>query len=349
MFCNNYAGSKKSGVVETNFVLFFGGVIAVSSIGTFTISIDTEFAWGRCDIPYSADEMKALDREREIITRLGQLFEQYDMRATWAIVGHLFLDKPAPRDCQGRVHGHIPRPMTQNEERDWFFQLPDGLDPQWYAPEVVDQIQAMKPTQEIGSHTFSHLIYDEGFATQTAVEHDLVLARSVHEAKGVPFESFVFPRNQVGYLPQLAEAGLKVYRGRTEQWQDRLPGGVIGRLANLIGFMMALPPKTVTPEQEEGSGLVNVPDSLLLLGRNGLRRLVPRGNLVRMAKRGLDRAAEKKQLFHLWFHPSNFVHRTEEQFQTLERILQHASFLREQGQLDVLTMGDHVKQFPNRI
>ena len=40
--------------------------------------------------------------EREVIERLLQLFEKYDIAATFAIVGHLFLDRCKP--VNGRKH-----------------------------------------------------------------------------------------------------------------------------------------------------------------------------------------------------------------------------------------------------
>ena len=45
-------------------------------------------------------------------------------------------------------------------------------------------------------------------------------------------------------------------------------------------------------------------------------------------------------MFHLWFHPSNFFTKTDDQFLVLEEILRHAQRLRDSGALEVLTFAD---------
>ena len=312
--------------------------------GAFTISIDLELAWGQPDIPYRDEELEAVGREREIVRRLCMLFERYSIRATWAVVGHLLMREPAVRDAKGRAHPALPRPMVRNEVRDWFFQLPAGMDANWYAMDLIEAVRAAAPQQEIGSHSFSHLLYDEQTTLHDAVANDLAKARELHRREGLPFDSFVFPRNQVGYRQQLADAGLKAYRGHTPRWQDDFRPAALRRMFNLLTFVLGIPPGTVVPTRDRATGLVNVPDSMLLMSRNGLRRLIRRGNLVRMAGAGLDCAAKSGRTFHLWFHPSNFSHHTEEQLGVLEDILRHAVLLRDKGQLELLTMGDHARR-----
>jgi hypothetical protein len=96
----------------------------------------------------------------------------------------------------------------------------------------------------------------------------------------------------------------------------------------------------------DDSGLINVPDSMLLLGRNGPRRIVSARHLIRKAVAGLDRAADRRAVFHLRFHPSNFATRTNEQLQGLEAILRHADLLRRAGRLTILTLGDFARLVP---
>jgi hypothetical protein len=62
-----------------------------------------------------------------------------------------------------------------------------------------------------------------------------------------------------------------------------------------------------------------------------------------MGRAGVDRAVERREIFHLWFHPSNFVHKMDEQFQVLEEILRYAHELRKKNQLKNLTLGDVLK------
>lgn len=306
--------------------------------GIFTISIDVELAWGTCDRPLDTRLRAALEREREIVDRLLASFARHEVRATWAIVGHLLL-REAPWH-EGKAHPDFPRPILHNEIRDWFYQLPPSAnDPAWCGRDLVEGIRNAEPSQEIGSHSFCHIPYDENRTFETAIEADIAAARSLHDAEGLPFEAFVFPRNCVGYRRALARAGICVYRGHRPRWYDRLPSARPRRLLRFLSYLLGVPPKPVTAMLDE-TGMVNVPDSMLLVSRRGLRRLIAPRRLLRMAKAGLDQAVHDSTIFHLWFHPSNFAYRTDEQFRLLEAILQYAEQLREERRLEVMTLGD---------
>ena len=65
---------------------------AVSGRGRLVVSIDLELAWGTCDRPLASAQRRALVRERAIVPRLLRSFAEFDVRATWAVVGHLLLE-----------------------------------------------------------------------------------------------------------------------------------------------------------------------------------------------------------------------------------------------------------------
>jgi len=319
----------------------------MSGNGTLTISIDTEIAWGRCDRRITQEDHAALARERAIVQRLLALFSAYNIQATWAIVGHLLL-----KECSWEgavVHPEVPRPILSGEIGDWFFQHPSRAvtdDPLWYGRDILELIRNATPPQEIGSHSFCHMPFDERRSNSDAVRADLFAAQELHEAEGLAFDSFIFPRNVVGYRELVASSGLKGYRGNTPHWYDSIPVPPLRRLLSLASFVIPIAPPSVRPSLDS-VGLVNIPDSMLLMGRNGLRALISSRALVRKGIAGLQRAVKQGEVFHLWFHPSNFAHRTEEQFQVLENILQHADGLKRRGVLKVRTMGDQITLFIN--
>ena len=305
--------------------------------GRFVISIDLEVAWGTCDRPLTLGQRRALGREREIVDRLLALFQHYEVRASWAVVGHLLLDACARG--HGVVHPEIPRPVVLGERRDWFAEHPrqDG-DPLWYGRDLVQRIRGARPPQEIGSHSFSHMPYAEGITSRAAVRADIDEARRCHEAAGLPFSTFVFPRNVVGFRDLLAEAGIAVYRGRAG-------GGPpvrrrrLRRVLAFLFFLSPVPARTVEAIVDE-TGMVNVPASMALYTRRGLRRLVTARALVAKATGALERAASAGRIFHLWLHPSNLAHAGDAQFAILEAIVGHARGLCEAGRLEIATMGD---------
>lgn len=310
----------------------------MKNCGILTISIDVELAWGFCDKIIQTRIRNAIQRERDIVRRLLTLFAQYDIRATWAVVGHLLATQ-----CDwsnGQVHPEIERPLTDKNERDWFFQHPRNHDdPLWYGRDMVEWIRTACPTQEIGSHSFCHLPYCEKSTRRNAVKADISRARALHNAHGLPFEVFIFPRNIVGYRDILAEAGVRVYRGHAPGRDAGVSFRPLRRLLNFFSFFTTKAPATVSATVDD-VGMVNVPDSMLLSSRHGLRKFIPSRQLVAMGRAGLDRAVDRGEIFHLWFHPSNFADKMDNQLSILEDILRYAQELRSGNQLKVLTLGD---------
>ena len=120
-------------------------------------------------------------------------------------------------------------------------------------------------------------------------------------------------------------------------WHAENPGPA-GRVAHLVDQAIAIPPPVSTPN-EELPGLWNIPGSMLLMHRSGLRRVVPMGARVRKARRGLRRAIREGGVFHLWTHPFNLASDQEVMLATLDAILRDAVRLRDAGRLRIESMG----------
>jgi hypothetical protein len=291
------------------------------SVGAFCISIDLELGWGIWDRPQAAYFALCAEKERGIVRRLLDLFSRHEVPVTWAIVGRLL--------AQGRT----PAP-----------ELPRG-DSIWYAPDLIDAILEARPTHEIGSHSYAHVYFDQ--VSTTAVREDLEAARAVHKSAGLGFKSFVFPRNGVANVDLLREFGLQVYRGADRGWPTSARqrwGRTVGRAAHLVDKALPTAPAIVRPQSIYGSravhDLTELPGSLLLMGRGGVRALLPPRAIVAKVRRGLDRAASGHSggVFHLWFHPSNFYYDTERQFGILDTALGAAATLRDRGRLRIAPM-----------
>lgn len=284
--------------------------------GTLTISIDLELAWGVWDRVTPQALQLAETAERPICATLVELFDRYDVPATWATVAAL-LD---PKSAQER-----PGPASC-----------------WYAPDVIEQIRQARVRHEIGSHGGRHI--DLAAATSAVAEADLDFARQVHRQHGLPFRSFVFPRNRIGNLGALARAGLQVFRGRDVGWTNAAGRGGrwAAKAANLADKALPIAPCPVSAQQ--CAGLVDVPGSMLLIGRNGARRFVfPAVTRAKLAM-GLQRAIKDGATFHLWFHPSNFYYRRQEQFDTLAHFLSLAAGEAGHGRIAIKPMGHYAEQ-----
>jgi peptidoglycan/xylan/chitin deacetylase (PgdA/CDA1 family) len=316
--------------------------------GVFTLSLDFELIWGALDLLGPEPFRRACETEHDVVVdRLLALLTEFDMPATWCVVGHLFLRSCALVD--GMSHPEIVRPSHGWVRGDWFAHDPSGnedTDPIFYGDSLIDKIRACPVAQEIGSHSFSHVIFgDDGCSRATATSELDECVRLATE-RGITLRSFAFPRNRIGHLDVLRDHGFRCYRGPEPVWYERpkVPP-TLRRLGHLADVVFARRPPVAMPE-EAVDGLWNIPGSMLYFPMHGLRRHLPLSRRVRRAEKGLQRAADERRVFHLWFHPTNLADETEPMFLGLRRILERTTALRERGELAVAAMGSLVPQLP---
>jgi hypothetical protein len=316
--------------------------------GVLVISIDTELAWSvvhRGVVGAEVLDPKRVEAERSIVRDLLALFETYDISATWATVGHLFLDHCRPVD--GRKHPEIRRPEYEWFEGDWFDLDPAtdiDHDPMWYGTDIIDMLRKGRPTQEIGSHSFSHLIVGDAGCSEEAFATDLAACRIVASAMGVDLRSFVYPRNTIGHLGVLADHEFTSYRGlRPSAFTDlsRFPQA----LARLADKIRPLAGSIVLPQRE--GRLWNLPATNLYAPFDRAR--YPLRAWVTQQIRRLDQASRHRSLFHLWFHPHNLIDDPEQALGGLERILVRASQLSRDGLIENLTMGELTRRLEENV
>lgn len=306
--------------------------------GAFLLSIDTELAWGSVHSGGPNGRGAQYEGCRPVIDRLLQLLEEYRVRATWAIVGHLFLEGCHATD--GCKHPEIVRPAYRWFPGDWFdgdpcSRLEDA--PIWYGQDIIAKIAGCSVPQEIGCHTFSHVIVGDEGCSRECLRSELKACGQEAAKVGVELQSFVFPRNSVGHLDVLAEAGFVTYRGVAPSWYGRLPGKA-RKIGHLMDNLLPFSPPTVLPGNVDG--LWNLPASYYYPQAASWWKLVPVAFRVGKAKRGLRQAAERRRIFHMWFHPFNLVTDPDGLLQGLRDILTEVSRYRDAGLLDNPTMGD---------
>lgn len=306
--------------------------------GVFTLSLDFELIWGTLDLFGPDGFREACSRERALVGRLVEALERHDISATWCIVGHLFLDR-----CDGGSpkHPDIVRPTHSWVRGDWFQHDPAGTEataPLFLGRSLVERIRSSRVPQEIGCHSFSHVIFgDNGCSRETAAS-EVAASLSAAARMGIALKSFAFPRNRVGHLDLLKQLGFVCYRGPGPRWYERDDSpGALGRLAHLLDVARAATPPTVLPERTP-EGLWNIPGSMIYFPMHGVRRHIPVSRRVLRARKGLEEAARRKRIFHLWFHPTNLADETEAMFAGLDTILAEAARMRESGALRILTM-----------
>ena len=188
--------------------------------GSVTFSLDFELAWAwRYSRQLSHDAVALGLREREQFPRILAAFDSRRLPATWAAVGHLFLES-CRRGPDGRAHPEIPA-IAPFQTRWWKYEGPDWFahdpctdvtrDPAWYAPDLLGQLKESPTGHEIGCHSFSHLGLGP-YCPHEAALADLQACRAVMDAAGLDVRTFVHPGNDYGNFAALREAGFTIFR-----------------------------------------------------------------------------------------------------------------------------------------
>jgi peptidoglycan/xylan/chitin deacetylase (PgdA/CDA1 family) len=308
--------------------------------GVFCISIDTELLWGRHDLHYQPFIQRS-SKERQIISSLLSLFKKYSIPATWAIVGHLFLDSCTP--FNETKHGEIIRPIYPWVKGDWFNEDPCSTlskEPYWYGKDIVEEIRKTEG-QEIGCHSFSHIIFGHPGCSKEAAQTDVENCINLAKRSGVNLRSFVFPRNLVGHLDVLKRSGFKSFRGPDRSIQKT--GFIyLDKVIQLLDLLLIVPhANKITIEL----GLVNIPESMYFLSLRGPRKYIPIFLRVLKAKRGIKKAIQEGGVFHLWFHPVDLAENPKELIKALEKIIVCAKSEQAKGNLDIKSMEQIAAEF----
>lgn len=305
----------------------------------FILSLDTELAWGtRGHKPYQ----DYYHRTRDIVDKLLLLFQKYKIKATWATIGHLFLDSCS---LENNVkHPEIVRPAYSWHSGDWFDVDPvtdHSTDPLWYGKDIIHKIKDCSVKQEIGCHTFSHMIVDDPECTEDCFESELKACRNLAEKIGIDLRSFVFPKNMVAHLSVLDRNNFMVYRGKDKNWYHGFPR-IIGKIAHVFDNYLSIPSPAVLPEYR--AGLLNIPGSYFYPHRHGWAKFLPVSFRVYKVKSGIRQAVGQKKIFHLWFHPFNIASDEIGLLKGLENIFEVVNDFRKSGLLDNVTMGEFAAQ-----
>ncbi|MBU2938630.1 polysaccharide deacetylase family protein [Lacinutrix sp. C3R15] len=301
--------------------------------GHFVISLDFELYWGVFDVRSIENYKKNLEKVSEVIPRLLQLSDKYNIKLTFASVGFLFAS------TKKELKHFIPKKKPSYTNVNFSpYRLIDSIgnneteDPFHYATSLITQIK-QNGNHEIASHTFCHYFCNETGQTEAEFEADLLASIDIAKQHGIAIKSIVFPRNQINknYLKICAKHGILSYRGTEKYWMyntkdTKQLGEIKHRFFRLLDTYLNISGYN-THEPIMHHGLINIASSRFL--RPYSSKLYFLENLkIKRIKKGMTYAANHKQVYHLWWHPHNFGSNTEQNFKALETLFIHYNTLK---------------------
>jgi peptidoglycan/xylan/chitin deacetylase (PgdA/CDA1 family) len=293
----------------------------------FTLSLDCEGLWGM------ADQVRVINAGTICGHSLSSAYQficetldRHEIRATCAFVSAFACTPDTLLDHLGLLRD------LASQCPDWFQHVVPSLErgeyEGWFGHEFHSALQSRG--HEMAWHGGTHLpLLDSTPAA--AIDLELELTRCLLGASGAWPQSVVFPRNLIGQLAKLQEAGFSTYRA----------GARTGKLASAARFVSEFAPwgDGVDALPYAKNGWRVLPAGKFLNWPKGARSVVPVQLTVKRWKHLLQRAVEQEGYVHMWFHPHNLI-TAPAMRGAFEQILAEAGRLVRAGDLAIVTMAD---------
>ena len=286
-----------------------------------TISADFELAWAwqHAKGGSTNSALQHAQIARKNIPVILDLSNKYNIPITWFTVGHLFLDKCEKFDNNIK-HPEIKRlPYFENKywkykSGDWFDFDPAGNyqnNPEWYAPDLINDIISRTTNHEIGCHTFSHIDCRDHVCSDEVFDSEIKACISAAEKYNIDLKSFVHPAHTIGHLDRLIKYGFTSYRDNSRQ--------IIGYPERIKSNLWKL----------KSTAILNYTDEREKFQINRLKKII-------------DRTINNKANANIWFHPSaNYRTFTV----ILRELFEHIN--KKKSALRVVTVGNYVDWLNN--
>lgn len=299
----------------------------MNKTGYLVISLDFELLWGVFDVIEPFQKKIYFENTKDVvIPEILKRFQDYNIHATWAIVGMLF--NTDWNEWEKNIPAILPEYENERLSAYSFAKQRNSavVDEMVFAPKEIIQIGAIQG-QEIGTHTYSHYYCLEPGQNEEQFKADLEKALQMAGKLGINITSLVFPRNQLkkNYLEICSALGIENVRSNPSSWywKDTQSEHMYNKLARTGDAYFPLGKKSYPlNEIEHKMGLPMEQKASRFLrpveGNNLLRRM----KLSRI-KAEITQAAERNEVYHLWWHPHNFGDNPKQSLLDLDEILNH--------------------------
>ena len=303
----------------------------VNKSGKFVISLDFELMWGVFD-KRSVDSYVNIKETKKAVKQILNLFEKYQIHATWAYVG--MLENSNKKEFQNNIPSNLPSYFNKRFNPYGYEKTIDELTFSRFHSAIPElNMIENQDGQELATHTYSHYYCLETGPSIDSFEKDLERAISIALKKGRILKTIVFPRNQYSktHLEILKKMGIKNFRGTENGYLHKTRNqkglNLIIRILRFIdSFINLTGYNTFQQDRIYHNGLFNVPSSMFL---RPMQRISFLNKLhLKRIKDSMSEAANNNKVFHLWWHPHNFGKNLKSNLLNLELILLHFEHLK---------------------
>jgi hypothetical protein len=323
--------------------------------GNFVISLDFELMWGVFDQKSLNTYGENVIGVHEVLPKILDTFERFNIRATVALVGFLFYENK--KHLLFDQPDNLPEYFDVNlNPYDYISKhnLDENLGKYYFAPQLIEIIKKYSNI-EIASHTFSHYLCLEPGQTIIQFESDFKKFISIAKKNNIQISSIVFPRNQYSdeYLNFCYNNNILAYRGNENSWYYKPMASksqhIFTKIFRLIDTYLNLSGHNcydLTFINKKKGHPLNIPSSRFLRPFNNKLIMFERLRLNRI-KNSMTYAAKNNLTYHLWWHPHNFGKDIDSNIFFLEKILQHYIFLNKNYDFKSESMSRIAKQYLN--
>lgn len=294
--------------------------------GIFILSLDCEGKWGMADHINAYHETHFTSANiQNVYTQILGVLKTYNIPASFAFVT-AFTQSVERFDQYKDLFYNTP-PSYKAWLAKFYHDMENKQYEGWFCPAPL-QMVGEDDRHDIGSHSCFHRAFSETELTLEDAEYDF---RASQEMSLHTPNTFIYPRNVVGFMPLLKKYGFIGYRQG-----NAYKTSAIGRLHNLAAeWNIATPSQTPIAE-----GIV--PAGYFLNWPHGLRQYVPDAVTQLRWKNILKNAVNQRGVAHMWFHPHNFINHPR-MVQNFTQVMRMVVECRDRGQLTVMTMRDYLQ------
>jgi peptidoglycan/xylan/chitin deacetylase (PgdA/CDA1 family) len=270
----------------------------------FCFSFDFELLWGLRESTSDRRHYLNVERGRETIPQVLEVFSEYNISATWAVVGAMFANNKS--ELESILDGSDAFDRRNREYLREKVGVNESDDPLHFARSLIKIIKAAD-RQEIATHSMFHDFLTSSRSYESLLHRDLSRAIQIMERSECKPVSIVFPRNQYKFTSESVceELGITRIRTNLTHWayaMEKNPAkSIYARLYRYLDAFLPIRKPACNEVGQKGVHSHSVANRFLRVSESSiinfmhLRRIL--GEMKRSAMQGAS--------YHLWTHPHN--------------------------------------------